>query len=927
MLIGMGLPLNLDQIKSARAIIARRALWLELVEMADEDPQSLAFRDALKLRLKSALDQGRAEIRRRFETDEADAAAVIRANAYLMDQVLRLLFDAASLIVYRAPNPSAAERLALVAVGGYGRAELFPHSDVDILFLRPYKATPWGEQVVEWMLYILWDLGLKVGHAVRSLDETLRDAAADVTIRTSLLDARWIWGDQALYGEFQRRFLQSIIAKKTAPAFIAAKLAERDARHQKLGDSRYVVEPNIKEGKGGLRDLHTLMWIGKALYGGDGFEPLLEKDLITREDARRFLKARSFLWTVRCHLHFISRRPEERLIFDAQLEIARRMGFTARPGLGPSERFMKLYYRAAKDVGDLTRILCAAIEAQGRKSLPVLGGLGSRARLGRAYADYRVLSGRLAIKDPQLFLKKPRAMIELFALAQEKGLDIHPDVLRALRQALPRIDGPLRRDGEANALFLKILTSRNDPETALRRMNEAGALGRFVPDFGRVVAQLQHDMYHHYTVDEHTVRAIGILARIEEGKLATEHPLATRIITQIGSRRALYVALFLHDIAKGRGGDHSELGAAVAEKLGPRFGLSASETETAAWLVRWHLLFSDTAFRRDVSDPKTVRDFAAKVQSLERLRLLLILTVADIRAVGPGVWNGWKGELLRALYGRAEEELSGGHVAEARAQRVASRKAEVTDLLLTQGWTQADAAQFCRRTYDPYWLTNSAEAISRHAAIIRDADGRNAPLTLATRSDPFRAVTEVTLYAADHPGLFARIAGAIAAAGGSVVDAQIATTADGMALDAFYIQDALGGAFDRPDKLARLSAMIEKALSGEVKLRSAIPREKPIHQPRARGLPVAPQVQIDNQASDHFTVIEVSGQDRPGFLHDVTRALTTLNLTIGSAHVTTYGQRAVDVFYVKDLTGMKVTAPARLAAIEKRLMEALAPAA
>lgn len=906
-------------VKNARAILARRALWLALLAEGDAPD----FRDRLKAALTDALRAGRAEIRRRFEAGEATAAQTIHANAYLMDQILRIAFDAATQILYPVHNPSAAERLSLIAVGGYGRAELFPHSDVDILFLRPYKQTPWGEQVVETLLYVLWDLGLKVGHAVRSIDETLSSAQDDITIRTALLDARWVWGDQALADEFRARFRKELVAK-TREAFVTAKLAERDARHERLGDSRYVVEPNIKEGKGGLRDIHTLQWIVSYLFGADGFQPLLDRDDLTAADLRRLYRARDFLWTVRCHLHYLTRRGDERLTFDRQMDIAERLGFADRPGLRPSERFMKHYYRAAKDVGDLTRIVCAALDAEARSAKARDRSLLARFRrgakgLGR---DYRLQAGRLTMARADLFEKRPQAMIELFTLAQDHDLDLHPDALKAVRRNLARVDADLRRDLDANRLFLAMLTSPKDPETSLRRLNEAGVLGRFIPDFGRVVAQLQHDMYHHYTVDEHTIRAIGILSRIEAGKLGQDHPLATKIFPQIAGRRALYVALFCHDIAKGRGGDHSELGETVARKLGPRLGLDAEETETAAWLVRWHLLFSDTAFRRDITDPKTVRDFLDKVQSLERLRLLLILTVADIRAVGPGVWNGWKGELLRGLYGRAEEALSGGHAAEARSARAGAKKEAAAAALCAQGWTPHEARSYCARFYDPYWLTNGEEAILRHAALVRDADRRRAPLTLATRSDPFRAITELTVYAVDHPGLFARIAGAIAAAGGSIMDAQIATSQDGMALDSFYIQDALGGAFERPEKLARLSAMIEKALAGEVKLTAAIPLEKQVAlTARARLMPVASHVTIDNQASDHYTVIEVSGRDRPGFLYDVTRALATLNLTIASAHVTTYGQRAVDVFYVTDLTGMKITHAGRRKTIEKKLRE------
>jgi [protein-PII] uridylyltransferase len=383
----------------------------------------------------------------------------------------------------------------------------------------------------------------------------------------------------------------------------------------------------------------------------------------------------------------------------------------------------------------------------------------------------------------------------------------------------------------------------------------------------------------------------------------------------------LYLAVLLHDIAKGRGGDHSELGEKVALKLGPRLGLTPAETETVAWLVRWHLLMSATAFKRDIGDPKTVADFVQQVQSLERLRLLLVLTVADIRAVGPTVWNGWKGQLLRDLYNRAEEVLSGGQVVEARAQRVAAAKDAVAALLAD--WPAGEITVLGKRHFDAYWLSHDADTVARHARLLREADGAGRPLTLSYRSDRFRAITELTIYTADHPGLFCRIAGAIAACGGNIVDAKIYTTVDGKALDTILIQDLDGGAFERPDRLARLASTIHGTLTGDLSLKSAIALEKPGVPSRAKVFTVEPAVAIDNAASHRHTVIEVNARDRPGLLYDVTKAFFELSLTINSAHVATFGERAVDVFYVKDLTGMKVTEKARLAAIEERLLNAL----
>ncbi|HEX6958103.1 MAG TPA: [protein-PII] uridylyltransferase [Ferrovibrio sp.] len=909
-------------IENPRDIIDRKALTLQLEALGAEGvPNAAGQRAQVLALLKAALGKGREVIRRKFEAG-TPALPTRQSLAYLTDQIIRLTYDFTVNRIYRLPNPTAAERLSVVAVGGYGRGEMAPFSDVDLLFLFPYKQTPWGEQVVEYMLYLLWDLGLKVGHATRSVDECLRLSMSDVTIRTAILEQRWIWGDQDLAEQLKARF-QAEVCAKTGPEFIEKKLAERDERHHRLGDSRYVVEPNIKEGKGGLRDLHTLVWIAKYVYGVEDVGELVGRGLLTAEEYRRFSQATEYLWTVRIHLHYLAGRPEERLTFDMQTEIAKAMHYADRPGRRDVERFMKKYYLIAKEVGDLTRIFAAALEERHKKKKP-LAAFRAKIKRAKKMDGFEIEGGRVTLRDETLFEKQPVKMLRLFHLAQEQGLDIHPEALRLVRRSLKLIDARLRNDAEANRLFMEMLCSRNDPETTLRRLNEAGVFGRFVPDFGRVVAQTQHDMYHTYTVDEHTIRAIGILSQIESGALKEDHPLCVHVIEEVLSRRVLYVAVLLHDIAKGRGGDHSVLGEKVAMKLGPRFGLSAAETETVAWLVRWHLAMSATAFKRDIADPKTVIDFSQLVQSPERLRLLLCLTVADIRAVGPSVWNGWKGQLLRELYYRAEEYLSGGFTGRGRDQRIADAKEALRRALAD--WPKAEVERLLKRHYENYWYSNDAETIARHARMMREADAERRPLTIETKSDRFRAVTELTLYASDHPGLFARVAGAIAASGANIVDAKIFTTNDGMAIDTFVIQDFEGNPFDRPERLARLYSAIERALSGDLKLRQAIAAEKPGLPSRARVFKVEPRVLIDNNASNRWTVIEVNGRDRPGFLYDVTRGLYELNLTIGTARIATYGERAVDVFYVQDLTGMKLTDKRRLAQIEKHLMKKIMPA-
>ncbi len=843
--------------------------------------------------------------------------ATARAIAWTMDQLICALFGFAARHVYPRSNPTAGERLSVVAVGGYGRGEMAPFSDVDLLFLLPYRQTPWGEQVVEYLLYMLWDLNLNVGHATRSVDECMRLGRSDIAIRTGLLEARYLCGDAALYRELRRRFRKEIVVP-TGPGFVEAKLAERDRRHKRFGDSRYVVEPNVKEGKGGLRDLHTLFWIGKYAFRVPRVAGLVDRRVLTRAEFRRFAKAEDYLWAVRCHLHYLAGRAEERLTFDAQPEIGRRMRYADRPGSRGVERFMKHYYLVAKEVGDLTRIFCAALEEQFRRKPRFrLPRIGQR----REQLDGFVIEGgRIDVATADLFQRDPVSLIRLFHHSDRHGVDIHPRVLRLVTRSLRLIDAPLREDPEANRLFLEILTSRRDPETTLRRMNEAGVFGRFVPDFGRVVAQMQHDMYHVYTVDEHTIRAIGMLARIERGSLEEDLPLSHEIIHKIPSRPVLFLAVLLHDIAKGRGGDHSKIGADIAFDLGPRLGLSGAETETVAWLVRHHLAMSSIAFKRDIQDPKTVSDFAALVQSPERLKLLLVLTVADIRAVGPAVWNGWKGQLLRELYHRTEEALSGGLSGEGAGERAARAQGALRACL--SEWSDAEFETYVARSHSSYWLSADTATLSRHAELVRRADATDQRLAMGFRSDPFRAVTEVTIYTQDHHGLFALMAGAMAVSDANIVEAKIFTTNDGMALDTFWIQDPAGGPLEDARALARLEATIERTLTGVVDPDRVLARQAGIPS-RTQVFEVTPRVIIDSTASHVFTVIEVNARDRRGLLYDVTRAIADLGLSIATARVATYGESAVDVFYVKDVFGLKVAHEAKLDRIRTGLLTAI----
>ena len=797
-----------------------------------------------------------------------------------------------------------------------------PGSDIDLLFLLPYKQTAWGESIAEAILYCLWDTGLKVGHAPRSVDECIRQSKADMTIRTAILEARFLLGERKLFDELVTRFDKEVV-RNTAAEFVAAKLGEREDRVRRSGQSRYLVEPNVKDGKGGLRDLHTLFWIAKYVYRVREPDELIKCGVFDKQEYQLFRRCEDFLWSVRCHMHFLTGRAEERLSFDIQREIAVRLGYTEHPGQQDVERFMKHYFLVAKDVGDLTAILCAELEDSQTKSVPVLSRMMAKLRPVKRSKlaetdDFIVDKNRIRLARPNVFERDPVNLIRVFHLAQKHNLAFHPDAMRAMTRSLKLIDAELRENEEANRLFLEILASTNDPETVLRRMNEAGVLGHFVPAFGKIVAMMQFNMYHHYTVDEHLLRCIGVLAEIDRGA-NSETPLANDLIKKLlpGHRMVLYVALFLHDIAKGRLEDHSIAGSRVARRFCPRLGFSAADTELIAWLVETHLIMSSVAQSRDLSDRKTIENFAAVVQSAERLKLLAILTTADIRAVGPGVWNGWKAQLIRTLYYETEPVLTGGFSEVNRAQRVAIAQAEFREAM--KDWPPERLESYIAKLYPAYWLKVDLPHKLEHARFVRAAAETGKSLATTIGFDAERAVTELTVLAPDHPWLLSIIAGACAMAGANIVDAQIYTTTDGMALDTISLSREFDRDEDEQRRANRIAESIEKALRGELRLPDMVSK-RAAPKGRIRAFALEPSVTVNNQWSHRYTMVEVTGLDRTGLLYEMTTTLSKLNLNITSAHVATFGERVVDVFYVTDLMGAQITSPTRQAAIKRALI-------
>ena len=864
--------------------------------------------------LREGRTAGTTEITSAFKLAPFKAHATAASYCYLTDCVVAAAYDAVIQHLHPIQIATTTERLALIAVGGYGRGGMAPFSDVDLLFVVPYKMTAWAESVIESLLYVLWDLRLKVGHASRTIRDCLRLAREDYIIRTSLVEMRFLLGDVDVFDQLQEELREKLF-KGTAAEFTEAKLVEREARHAKQGGQRYMVEPNVKEGKGGLRDLQSLFWIEKYINGVFHAEQLVEAGVFSSDEFTTFLAAQEFLWAVRCHLHLIANRAMEQLTFELQVEVAESMGFKDRGGRRSVEHFMQAYFRHATKVGELTRIFLTALEASNIKKEPRLARF--LRRKPKLRPGYTIVQNRLAISDTDLFLDDKMNLLRVFEEGLRTGLLIHPNAMRLVSANLHLIDMKMRNSEEAVRIFSDLLLKHGNPERGLRRMNELGVLAAFIPEFEPIVAMMQFNMYHSYTVDEHTIQTISHLAAIERGELTEELPVASAILADGLNRKVIYIALLLHDIGKGRPDDHSVLGAKIAREVAPRLGLKPREVETVEWLVRYHLLMSDMAQKRDIADPRTVRDFAKAVQSVKRLDLLTVLTVCDISGVGPGVWNNWKAVLIRALYRQTKKALETGLEDLNRENRGTEAKKNLRVSLAD--WPKLALRQETNRHYPPYWQGLHVTAHQIFAGLLLDIPDDKIRMNLQPDDD--RDATRICVAMADHPGVFSRFCGALALSGANVVDARTFTSKDGYATAVFWVQDADGHPYE-DTRLGRLEKMINETLQGTVVAREEIQSRDKIKK-RERAFKVPTSISFDNEGSEIYTIIEVDTRDRLGLLYDLTRTLASANVNIFSAVIATYGEQVVDTFYVKDMFGLKYHSKAKRDMLEQKLRDAL----
>jgi [protein-PII] uridylyltransferase len=844
-----------------------------------------------------------------------------RSISRFQDDLIKIIYEYVINCVCIPNDPKEEENLCLVAVGGYGRGTLAPFSDIDLLFLYPNKLTTWTESVIENILYILWDLGFKVGHATRNLQQCLKSSKSDFTIRTSILEARYILGRIELFNNLIHKFNEEIVAK-TADEFIEMKLEERDQRHLTYGSSRYLVEPNIKESKGGLRDLHTLFWIGKYLYRPEKIEDLVKNhQFLTRTEFNRFAKAEDFLWVVRCHLHFISNRDNEILTFDKQLELASRLGYSTRDGQRDVERFMKHYFMTAKEVGNLTRIVCSSLEDRSIKSEPRLYKvLDNIFTLKKKNENFYTKKGRLYKKDEFDFHKNRIDLIRLFMISDQDNVLLSPQIIQSITRSLKYIDSSLRKNKSANRVLLDIFSKATNPEVTLRTMNDTGVLGKFLPEFGKVEGMSLFNLYHNFTVDEHLLKTVGQMNKIINGELEQPHPFNKDFSAKLKNKRVLLIAAFLHDIGKGRKQDHSIIGANIAEKVCLRLGMKKNEIEQVSWLIKYHLYMSDVAQKRDLYDIKTIVDFASIVKNQTNLDNLLALTVADIMSVGPNIWNAWKSGLLKTLYLQTTDYFNGENKSE---QKSINAKFEAQDKFTehVSDWPKKLINSYLARFSDSYWLTTSLEDQIRHAQILRDKDSKDISLEIFGAKNEQNNTTSITLIGPDYPNLLATLAGACLLLDANIVDAQIETTVDGIAIDTISVSREFNDQ-DEDRRIGKISQIIKDSLGGALSLDLELSKKKRNIQ-HEKTFKVRNKINITNELSHNSTVVEVEARDKPGLLFQITNILKETNINIKSAHIVTFGERANDVFYITNLFGEKIDSEEKLNRIRDLILRSL----
>src|SRR6266550_386161 len=888
------------------------AISLALLEEVQADHQ-------LKRAARQYVDHGRRTL---FDRHRAGAGGLEVASAWstVMDHLIRHLFATIS-AQHTSQFPAPNRHFALVAQGGYGRGELNPQSDIDLLFLYGWKVSPFVESVTEKLLYTLWDAGLQVGHATRSIAECVRLAENDMKVRTSLLDGRFLCGDYPLYQDFEKR-VESRLVKNGVKRFIREKLEENRARHEQFGGSVYLLEPEVKEGEGGLRDIQTARWIAHARLKAKDLDALALNGVVGATDIAQLKESQDFLMRVRNELHFSTGRHQDQLTFEQQEKVSSALGFEGEGTLRGVEVFMRSYYLHAAQINRLSTLIVHRVTDCDKPRFGATYVFGRMLREG-----IRLSKGHLTVTKPEVLRTAPENLIRIFDDAQKYNCELTHETRELLRQHLDVIDDEFRRSAEANLPFFSILKWKDSVYETLLEMHRAGVLGAFIPEFGRLLCMVLHDAYHIYTVDQHSLRLIKEIERLKAGEYAEALPLLTQLAREAEEIELLYLGLMFHDIGKGFGGGHSEIGARLVRSIARRMRLNADDGALVEFLVRHHLLMTHTAFRRDLEDQKTIFDFAKTMGSVKNLKMLYLLTFADVRAVGPDVWNPWKASLLGELYVKALNVLEEAEKGEFQRQdmRAVIRRVQTrVRRQLLKDYDEESIEEFLAAMPDRYFLSMPEDDIAEHFELMERFRGRKAELSV--KHFPERDCTSVVVCCQDRPGLFASITGVMAVLNLDILNARIFTANDGRILDVFRISHhGRAEIVMAEQKWAKFRAVLDGVLDGKVDIANLVRSSKPSLFFQKRAPKVSTAVNIDNEASDDFTIVEVFTEDRIGVLFTITYSLHQLGLSIHVAKISTNVDQVADVFYVTDEAGRKITDPYQVETTRRFLLQNLAP--
>ncbi len=889
-----------EQIEDFEAAAGRIALpeWPFLATL----PDALSSGDDRTAAFRQALEEGAANLEHRFQDDEP-VEALVRDRARMVDVVLR-----AAWAMHTGPR---AKDVDLVAVGGFGRGELHPCSDIDVLILLPKSGAEESHEGIEQFLTFLWDIGLEVGHSVRTIDDCQHESAADVSVATTLIEARLLAGPEHLFQAMRRALGQDSIW--SSRDFFEAKVTEQQARHHRHHDTAYNLEPNVKTSPGGLRDIQTIGWVAKRHFGAGTFDELVEHGFLTAGELRKLRTAQAFLWKVRFALHSLTGRREDRLLFDHQARIARMFGYEDAAYTLAVEQFMQRYYRTVMDVSLLNEMLLQLFrEAILADPAPVVP-LDSRFQMR---GDY------LEVTSDDVFARQPSAILELFRLMQDhpRLRGVRAATIRSLGRHLWLIDEEFRQHPRNHRLFLDLLRAPAGVTHELRRMNLYGVLGRYIPAFGRIVGRMQYDLFHAYTVDAHTLFVVRNLRRLMLPQFEKELPDLSRLMQSLPRPEIVLLAALFHDIAKGRGGDHSELGAVDAEAFCLEQGLSRYDARVVAWLVRNHLVFSVTAQKKDISDPSVIRDFAQLVGDRKHLDYLYVLTVADVRGTNPKLWNSWRSSLFHDFYERTKRALRRGLEAPVdKDELVAETRAAARELIARDGGDPERAELDWSKLGDEYFLKHTPAEIAWHSKLIANrAPGDTSPL-VAVRDAPERGGNAVLTFMPHTQQNFARTTALLDQMGLNILDARITPLEGGLSLDTYLVLEDTGAPITDRHRAHEIERQLWRALQGPDGALPEVTRRAP-RQVRMFSTPT--QITFADDPERQRTIIELIAGDRPGLLSEVGKVLLAERVDVVTARITTIGERAEDVFYVADENGQPLVEEARLR-LEEQLHLAL----